>query len=100
MDRTPTLSAAVVVWTGWDSRSLPSRDERQLAAQFGEDAARALLPQLRALEQEFYSSDAVRVSADLREMGERAATQFRGRHPELSEEAVQALAWCYTYDFK
>jgi hypothetical protein len=33
-------------------------------------------------------------------MGDRAAAEFRVRHAELSDEAVAALAWCYSYDFK
>jgi hypothetical protein len=33
-------------------------------------------------------------------MGDVAASQFREAHPELSDEAVAAPAWWYTFDFK
>lgn len=100
MDSTARLSAALIAWTGWGSHSSPSRDATRVVARFGEDAARELLPRLLELEKDFYSSDAVHVSPDLKAMGDRAAAHFRARHPELSEEAVKALTWCYTYDCK
>jgi hypothetical protein len=58
------------------------------------------LPKLQELKNEFYSSEAWRVAADLPEMQSLSAAEFRPRHPELSEEAVRALAWCYTFDYK
>src|SRR5262249_22740886 len=100
MSSAPTLSDALIIWTGWKTANSPTRDESRLIATFGEDITRQILPRLRQLEAEFYSSDAYRVSPDLREMGERAAEQFRSGHPELSEEAIRALAWCYTFDWR
>ena len=38
--------------------------------------------------------------ADLSEAGMQAASEFRALRPEVSDEAVDALAWCYTYDWK
>jgi hypothetical protein len=40
------------------------------------------------------------VAAYLASMGDRAADEFRARHPEISEDVVPALAWCDTFDFK
>jgi hypothetical protein len=40
------------------------------------------------------------VAKDLVEMGAIASAQFRQKHPEISDEAIRALAWCYTYDYK
>jgi hypothetical protein len=94
------LSAAIVVWTGWGRTSWPARDERLVAEAFGAERAPVLLTEIRRLEDDFYSSDARFTSGDLLEMEERATVQFQSRHPELSEEAVGALAWCYTYDYK
>lgn len=65
---------------------------------FGDEVADVLVPKVLALADEFNESDA-RVSAStLAEMGEWAAARFRLLHPELSEAAVLALAWCYTFD--
>ncbi|MHB1597265.1 MAG: hypothetical protein ACYCO9_23235 [Streptosporangiaceae bacterium] len=94
------VSSAIVVWTGWGKTSWPSRDENRLVEVFGSDMAAELLPRLRELEDEFYASDERFVVADLGEMGDAAAEQFRRVHPELSEDAIRAFAWCYTYDYK
>ncbi len=93
-------SRAIVVWTGWGPTSWPARNDERVVEQFGPDLAIELLPRIRKLEEEFYESDARFAAADLEEMGNIAAEQFRRAHPELSDEAIQALAWCYTYDYK
>ena len=33
-------------------------------------------------------------------MGDIATAKFRRVHPDISEEALSALSWCYTFDFK
>ena len=94
------LSAAVVVWTGWGETSWPARDEARLVDRFGSEEAAGLMNQIRQLENDFNSSDARFVAADLKAMGDAAAADFRRKHQEISEDAVDALAWCYTYDYK
>lgn len=39
-------------------------------------------------------------TTNLVEMGQRAAEAFRQRYPEVSDTAIQALTWCYTFDYK
>ncbi len=95
-----TLSQAVVVWSGWGEAAWPARDGGRVAERFGRDVAPLLLSRIRQLEDDFYSSRARFTARELAEMEERAASEFRGKHPELTEDAVQALAWCYTYDYK
>ena len=46
-----------------------------------------------------HESEARHVTADLKD-GDLAAARFRENHPDLSEKAIQALAWCYTFDYK
>jgi hypothetical protein len=94
------ISEALVVWTGWGSSNRPVRDEMRLVAAYGEDRARDLMPIVRHLKDEFYESDARFTVADLAEMGDKAAARFRNLHPELTPEAIESLAWCYSYDFK
>lgn len=94
------LSQAIVVWTGWGEARTPVRTEARLANKYGSEAAADLLIQVRHLEDSFYASDARFTIADLKEMGDVAASQFREIHPEISDDAVRALAWCYTYDYK
>ncbi len=66
---------------------------------FGKDGV-DLVHAVHRLEDDFYRSDARLTADDLVLMGEQAAAEFRALHPEVGEDAVQALKWCYTYDFK
>lgn len=94
------LSGAIVLWSGFGVSSAPSRNEFAVVATFGEDTALDLLPRVKECEDSFYLSGARFSAPDLISMGEQAAAEFRGIHPEISQEAVRALTWCYTYDYK
>ena len=94
------LAEAVVLWTGWGRDTSPHRNECLLIERFGAHKAEGILAKLKALEEEFYSSDARFVPGDIAAMGERAASCFRAKHPDVQEDVVQALAWCYTFDYK
>lgn len=94
------LSAVIVVWTGWGSTAWPARDEARVVDVFGRDVALSMMPAVRRLEEELHESDAKHTAADLKETGDVAAAQFRTAYPDLSPEAIDALAWCYTFDNK
>lgn len=94
------VGRALVLWLGFGRAAWPQRDDDAIVAAFGPDRATSVLETLRALESDFYASDARIVAADLVAMGDRAAGQFRVQHPEVSEHGVSALRWAYTYDHK
>lgn len=94
------VSLAVVVWTGYGHSSWPARDEDRLVSEFGPELATDLAPLVRRLEDDFYRSDAHLTAPDLRTMASEASNAFQVLHPEITDEAVAALAWCYTYDYK
>jgi hypothetical protein len=94
------ISRAIVIWTGYMLEPTPSRADDLVVTMLGTEAALDLLPLVHRLQKEFYESDAYNTVADLDAMGNAAAADFRGRHPELRDAAVEALAWCYTYDWK
>ncbi len=96
----PQLIEAVRLWTGWGQSIMPSRSDKRLVDRFGEDVAAGLLPLIKFLEDDFYSSDARLVAANLQEMEKLASEHFRRKHPAVAEEIVKAFAWCYTFDFK
>lgn len=98
--KSPQLVTAVRAWTGWGRTMVPSRDNEQLVALLGDECAAQLLPLLKTLETDFYSSDARHVAADLQEMGTLASEDFRRKHPSIADEIVRAFAWCYTFDYK
>lgn len=95
----PRVSEAVVIWTGHGSAMSPVRDESRVEDRFGELAV-DLMPLVRALDDDCYDSDARHVAIDEADMARRAKADFQALHPEVSEAAAEALAWCYTYDYR
>ncbi len=94
------LEKAVVLWTGRGTRSWPDRNDAALIREFGEARGLDLLVTLRSLEADFYSSDAHLTEPDLRAMTDRASEEFRSRHPDTPAALVDALSWCYSFDYK
>jgi hypothetical protein len=95
-----TLSDAMLAWTGWKSEISPRRDDEAFIARYGAESAKKWLPVLHALENEFYASNARYTSENLQEMLEAASEDFKKKHPQIEDAVVQALAWCYTFDYK
>lgn len=94
------LVEAVLLWTGWGEHFMPRRDETFLVRRFGMESASRLMAEINALRDDFYSSNARTVAADLPEMEKLASDDFRRSHPDIPEEIVKAFAWCYTFDFR
>lgn len=94
------VSAAVALWLGWREVAWPQRDEQRVVKRLGVDHAVAVMPLVLAWERDFYDSDAHTFATDLVAMGREASERFRALHPEATEEAVEALAWAYTFDYK
>ena len=70
-------------WTGWGKTMMPVRDAAAVKSCFGGDAASKLLPILDALADDFYTTNACHIAADIAEMGDLAAADFRAKHPDL-----------------
>ncbi len=96
----PELVDAVRVWSGWGQFSWPNRDESRLRSKLGVADADRLLPVIKELEQDFYSSEAQLKTSDLAEMGKLAKLQFQRLHPDVAEDIACVFEWCYTFDFK
>jgi hypothetical protein len=96
------LSEAVVTWTGWGAPTsmVPQREDELLVQRFGPREAMRLIPKVRAMHHEFYLSKAHQVAKDMPEMAAMASGEFKRNNPGVPEDAVRALAWCYTYDYK
>jgi hypothetical protein len=63
--------------------------DKRLVDHFGEELAAKLLPLVKSLEDDFYSSDAQLVAADLHEMEKVASEEFKRKHPAVAEEIVK-----------
>ena len=91
------LSEAILIWTGWGESSSPTRDPEQLADRLGRDEALDLLPLIRQVEDDFYLFTAKTYARSLAEMGAMAKSDFARMNQGISDEA---LARCYTFDYK
>jgi len=98
--KSPILVEAILVWTGWGRYFMPRRDDTLIVTHFGAKVASELLPVIKSIEKEFYASEAIGTTANLVEMGRMAEEDFRKKYPEVADDIVKALAWCYTFDFK
>lgn len=94
------VAEAVVVWSGWGSSAWPTRLDDAVVRRYGAEEAATLLPLVHELVSEFYASEACYRAADLTEMVDMAREDFTARRPGVPEEAIRALAWCYTFDHK
>jgi aminoglycoside N3'-acetyltransferase len=96
----PRVSAALVVWTGQGRTNRPVLDDQLVIDTFGQDAAQDLLPLIYQRNDDFHSSDAQWTVGDLNEMVKAAEAHFRSRHPDISAEAIEALAWVLSYEYR
>ena len=95
----PEFTEAFLVWTAWGKNIMPRRDDSLVIAHFGAEVASKLLPAIKAMMDEFYTSDAKYTAANLEEMGVKAIGEFKAKHPDVADDVLKALAWCYTFDF-
>lgn len=94
------LIEAVRIWTGWGTSLSPNRNDARVVQHYGAATAAKLLPIIKSLEDDFYSSDARFTAVDLAEMAALASKQFAQKHPGVDKDVIEALSWCYTFDFK
>ncbi len=95
-----TLPDAVIAWTGYGSSAYPFRDDATVRQAYPPQVASRLILTIRTLEGACYHSDAHLTAANLPEIGKAASPEFMPRHPSLPEVIADALAWCYTLDYK
>jgi hypothetical protein len=91
------VSEAIIVWIGWRRFTYPHGGDDLVAECFGADAAADLVPIVRQLVDEFFSADAPATAKDLEERGDVAEAAFCRKHPDLSDDAIKALRWCYDF---
>jgi hypothetical protein len=95
-----TVSKAITVWIGWRRFSYPHGGDELVAECFGADAAADLVPIVRQLVDEFFWADAPAGVKNLEERGDIAEAAFRRKHPDLSDDAIEALRWCYDFSMR
>jgi hypothetical protein len=94
------LSAAVVAFLGFGSSSSPQNDHSAIILQFGPQRAVFLDPQVVSLIAEIGAIPVDWSKYDLQMAGEMAKSKMRDLHPELTAEALSALEWKFTFDWR
>jgi hypothetical protein len=93
------LSDAIVIYTGREISPFPARSAERLSEHFDDLTASDLVPEVTRLDEEFYQTEPAE-REPLNAAADRAAAAFVARHPDLTMDAVDALRWCYTYDWR
>jgi len=92
------ISRAVVLVLGYGCASWPQHDEAALAREFDPERVADLARQVDALRTEMAAIEIDWASRTLAQGGDDARAEMRARHPELSDEALDALSWAFTFE--
>jgi hypothetical protein len=90
------LGRAVVLYVGWGDSRFPRERFDSVEAAFG-TSAEAMVADVRALIQEVGRLD-VAADADDATRAQEVRRALGAKHPELSEDAIAALAWKRAWD--
>ncbi|GAA2884674.1 hypothetical protein [Microbacterium esteraromaticum] len=92
-----TLSRAIVEYLAKGRSAFPKADEAAVVALAGAEAA-DVLARVRAIVDEMMAIEVDWSVSTLAEGGRKAHAQMADRHPELSDDALAALYWAFTYN--
>ena len=91
------LSLAVVRFLGYGMATHPDEDPARLVGEFGAQMASTLEPDVRQLLDELNKLKPDWSAHSLVTAGAWAKEEIRRRHPELSQDALDALEWAFTW---
>ena len=94
------LSRAIVVGLGYGTEPAPGYAPERLASEFGAQRAGELQPLVAALLAELAKLPVEWSAHTLESAARWAHTEMQRRHPQLSEAALQALEWKFSYDWR
>lgn len=94
------LSRAIILYLAKGRSPFPKSDDAAVIAAAHPVDAPALLDRVRRITDECMAIDIDWASHSLVEGGEEARQTMAIRHPELSPEALDALRWMFTYNWR
>jgi hypothetical protein len=89
-------SRALIVYLSVGRSPFPHADPEHLAEVFGEEAT-TLLPYVEGLTREIMDIEIDWTTHTLTSATELATAKMHTRHPELTDEAIKALDWYFSY---
>lgn len=93
------ISSAIVVFIGQEIGPVPGPGQERVTEAFGPSLGKELNEIIDRLEAEFYEV-VPRPDESLNDACDRAVAVFSSRHSEISQDALNAFRWRYSYDFK
>lgn len=94
------LSAGVLAYLQKGTAASPRADEAACAAVATRRDPEVLVTEVQALVQESLSIPVDWDAMSLGDAGRHVAAEMAKRHPELSQEAQEALAWNFTFAWR
>jgi hypothetical protein len=94
------VSRAVLLFLGFSTASSPHADRDALLREFGVEHAAELERGVASVLDDLFRIQIDWSAHSLASAGEFATKQIRAGHPELSEEALRALDWKFTFDWR
>ncbi|MDJ1115534.1 hypothetical protein [Microbacterium dauci] len=95
-----TLSDAIVAYLAKGRSPFPKSDADAVAPEAPPAQREALIAAAQAIIEECLAVDVDWNSHSLSEGGRRAQAVIAERHPELTPEALEALYWAFTYNWR
>jgi len=100
VDDSSDLNKAVILYLGHGMLVAPLPDRSRLVLMFGEQRATELEPLVKGLLSEIGSIQIDWNTLSLDAGGRFARSEMQRRHGELSDEALAALEWKFTFDWR
>jgi len=94
------VSQAIVEYLAKGRSPFPKSDEDAVLAFAAGEEPEALLARVKALTEEMMSIKVDWSTKTLSEGGREAQRVMAERHPELGENALEALYWMFTYNWR
>lgn len=94
-----TLSRAVVQYLAKGRSSFPRSNEHAVAALAGDDAG-SMLARVRGIIDEMLAIEIDWSESILSEGARTARATMASQHPELSDEALDALQWMFSFSWR
>ncbi|MFN3856626.1 MAG: hypothetical protein ACK4RV_02675 [Caulobacter sp.] len=94
------LSRALILFLGFGRQAFPAADEAAVIDVFGAKHAAGLLEGVRAILADLRALPIEWSRHDLSSAARWARQEMRPRYPGLSEPALSALEWKFTFDWR
>ena len=94
------LSQAIVVCFGFGVSASPIRDNSKVLEVFGRTKGQELLDQIDHLIKEANQTPVDWTNATLEEAGDLVRSSVNSRYPGLTDRALNAIAWKFTFDWR